>query len=440
MRGNGVPTYRLHRADGRAVVTLDGHDVYLGPHGSDESKAEYRRVIGEWLASGRVPQRANHAALKVNEVILAYWRHAKDHYRKDGEPTSEQHLVRGVLSFVRAPYGATQAVDFGPLQLRAVRELMVKKGWVRRTINGHVGRIRRMFKWAVGMGMLPGSVYHALTAIEPLKRDRTAAKDRPPIRPVAEAGVLAILPHVSRQVATMIQLQLATGMRSGEVVLMRPMDIDRSGPIWIYQPSRHKTEHHGKARSVLIRPADQHLLEPYLERGPDQFMFSPAEAMAELRARRRETRVTPMTPSQAARAPRKSPRKAPGQRYENTSYGRAIAVACKRAGVPHWHPQQLRHAAADRFRDDYGIDLTQALLGHSSVRTTENYAQADLKKTLRVMDSIDRGRLDQGESAAQLKTPPTPAIPDAGRGAPASASGSAGPDVPMNERPRGHAA
>jgi hypothetical protein len=34
------PKYRKHRASGQAVVTLNGHDYYLGPHGTKASKAE----------------------------------------------------------------------------------------------------------------------------------------------------------------------------------------------------------------------------------------------------------------------------------------------------------------------------------------------------------------------------------------------------------------
>jgi integrase len=40
-----------------------------------------------------------------------------------------------------------------------------------------------------------------------------------------------VLPNVSPPVAAMIQLQQLTGMRAGEVVIMRPQDIDRSRPI-----------------------------------------------------------------------------------------------------------------------------------------------------------------------------------------------------------------
>ena len=47
-----VPKYRLHRASGQAVVTVAGHDHYLGPWKSLASRLEYDRRIGEWIAAG----------------------------------------------------------------------------------------------------------------------------------------------------------------------------------------------------------------------------------------------------------------------------------------------------------------------------------------------------------------------------------------------------
>ena len=48
-----LPMYRHHKARNLAVVRLDGRDHYLGPFDSPESHAEYRRLVGEWLASGK---------------------------------------------------------------------------------------------------------------------------------------------------------------------------------------------------------------------------------------------------------------------------------------------------------------------------------------------------------------------------------------------------
>ena len=52
-----VPAYRRHKPSGQAVVTLCGKDHYLGRWNTKASRSEYDRLIGEWLAAGRmIPQ------------------------------------------------------------------------------------------------------------------------------------------------------------------------------------------------------------------------------------------------------------------------------------------------------------------------------------------------------------------------------------------------
>ena len=97
-----------------------------------------------------------------------------------------------------------------------------------------------------------------------------------------------------------------------------------------------------------------------------------------------------MTPSQRARHGRRwtCPKKVPGWRYTKNSYRRAINVACAKAGVPSWHPNQLRHNAATRLRKEFGLEMAQIILGHSSPTTTLIYAEADDAKALDVMGRV----------------------------------------------------
>ena len=53
-------------------MTLHGHDHYLGPHGSEESKREYERLVMEYLASGGGPIVQRGKLLTVEEVVAAY--------------------------------------------------------------------------------------------------------------------------------------------------------------------------------------------------------------------------------------------------------------------------------------------------------------------------------------------------------------------------------
>jgi hypothetical protein len=100
-------------------------------------------------------------------------------------------------------------------------------------------------------------IYQRLLLLPGLRAGKSAAKERPAVRPVDEARALAIVPHVSAQVGAMIKVQLYTGMRSTEVCIMRPRDIDRSVTPWVYTPRFHKTQEHGIAREVPVVEATE---------------------------------------------------------------------------------------------------------------------------------------------------------------------------------------
>ncbi|MDG2130617.1 MAG: hypothetical protein P8K08_21640, partial [Fuerstiella sp.] len=61
------------------------------------------------------------------------------------------------------------------------------------------------------------AVHTALTALVGLRYGRSPATESSPVLPVPDAHIEAVKPQVSRQVWAMIQLQLASGMRPGEV-------------------------------------------------------------------------------------------------------------------------------------------------------------------------------------------------------------------------------
>jgi integrase len=185
--------------------------------------------------------------LTINELMVAYWKHAAQHYLKDGQPTSEQHGIKSALRRLKRVYGHFPAREFGPLKLKSVRRTMIDEWLCRTSVNHHV---ERMFRWAIENELVAPDVFHGLQVVAGLRRGRSEARESDPVKPAPEAFVAAVLPHVSPQVAAMIQLQILTGMRSGEVLIMRPCDLDTSGKLWTYTPERHKTEHHGHERII----------------------------------------------------------------------------------------------------------------------------------------------------------------------------------------------
>lgn len=390
-----LPSYRLHKGSGQAVVTLDGRDHYLGTFGTPESRAEYDRLMVEWLAARRLkpptPDLAGDATpgdITIHELLLAFWRHAERHYRTpSGKASSELGNYRDTIRPLKQLYGFTPAREFSPLKLKALRGTLVASGLNRTTINQRVGRIVRIFKWASSEELVPVAVYRALGTVGGLQKGRTDAKKSEPICPVPDADVDAVRPHVSRQVWAMIELQRLTGMRPGEVCDMRSCDIDVSGNVWVYSPSDHKMAYRGRERRVYLGPRAQAVLRPWLRAETTGYLFSPAEAKVERLAALRAVRKTRVQPSQADRK-KSDPKRLPGARYSARSYHHAVQRACKKAGVPHWHPNQLRHSAATRLRKGFGLDVARAVLGHSSTAVTEVYAQLDGAEASAAMEQV----------------------------------------------------
>lgn len=401
-----IPAYRLHKPKNLAVVRLDGRDIYLGPYGSDSSREQYDRLIAEWLARGRqsLPEAASpvsSAAATVSTIMVAYLQWARTYYRADDGDGKEYVNLTHALRPVRDLYGSFPAAEFGPLALKAVREHMIGvQGLCRTEINKRIGRVRRMFKWAVAQELIPAGVMESLRAVDGLRRGRSEARENPPVRPVDDAHVDAILPLVAAPVAAMIRLQRLTGMRPGEVVQLRPADIDRSRDIWFYSPARHKTDYLGHEKQVVLGPQAQAVLQPFLDRPADAFCFSPQEAESlrnESRAENRRTdRKTKIYPCELrARERRKSAAKQNLAKrvirdsYDVDSYRRAITYAVQKARklgltVEHWHPHQLRHNRATDVRRQFGVEAAQVVLGHTRADVTQIYAERNMKLAERV--------------------------------------------------------
>lgn len=386
MSTHGVPSYRHHKPSGKAVVTLNGRDFYLGQWQSAESKTEYDRRIAEWIANGRMlPYEDQVSDLTIAELCIGFLRHAASYYANDGETTSEYTCLQEAIRPLHELYSLTAVKNFGPLSLKAVRQRMVDKGWCRQHINRQVNRLRRVFKWGVENEVISASVLHALKDVAPLKQGHTSAREAEPIKPVPDEHVDPVLSVVSRQVAAMIALQRLTGARPGEVIQMRPCDIDKSENVWIFRPSKHKTKYRGRNREIYLGPQAQKALAPFLDRAPDSFCFSPAEAEADRHAERRRNRKTPMTPSQQSRVPLKQPRRPKRDRFDVGAYRRAITYGIKKSGVPAWHPNQLRHSCATKTRKEHGLDAAQLILGHKACDITQVYADVDREKAIDIV-------------------------------------------------------
>jgi hypothetical protein len=86
-------TLPFYRRTGQATLTIDGHDHYLGPFDSLESRKKYKRLIdagrarheGDQGSQPRPSSPPQSGTSTINKVMLAYLRHAAAYYK----PTSK---------------------------------------------------------------------------------------------------------------------------------------------------------------------------------------------------------------------------------------------------------------------------------------------------------------------------------------------------------------
>ena len=205
---SGIPTYRLHRPSGQGVVTLNGVDHYLGPHNTPQSKAEYDRIIGEWIARGRrlaSPVESAKAPL-MKEVILGYYGHCVA-----TKPEVEVVKVKAALKPVRELYGDTKASAFNAVSFAAVRNTMVERGLGINTIRGRLSVIKRIIAWGISREMVPDKVLNLIKALEqaePLASGNMGGPKPPKrVKPVSEDHIKAILAHVSPTIRAMVEFR-----------------------------------------------------------------------------------------------------------------------------------------------------------------------------------------------------------------------------------------
>jgi len=294
--------------------------------------------------------------------------------------------------------------------------------------------VRQFFKWCVAEELVASSVYEALRTVPGLQPGRTQAPERKPIQPAETAQIEAALAYMPPPVAALVQLQLLSGARGGELLSLRAEDIDRSGPVWVYRPAQHKNAWRTRLREIFFGPRAIEILRPWLDRFADGPLFSPAAAEANRSTFRSDSRMTPRYASHmrynATRRARLRGRP-PGDQYTGASYRQAIERACARAfplpahlqrkpvqltdgrtrresavewrerigreGLAEvrawremhtWTPHRLRHSAGTAIRREYGIELARIILGHSTAFTTELYAEVDHQQARDVIAKV----------------------------------------------------
>jgi len=253
-----------------------------------------------------------------------------------GNQPKEHHAVQVACGILLGVCGAAFPVEsLLPSHIVAVRETLVREGRTRQGINKVLGHVRRVMRRGCELGLVTPAVLTGCLVVQGLRPGRTPAPESERRLGVDDDVMESTLPHLKPMFRAMVRFQRLTGSRPNEVCRMRWAEIDTSGEVWTYKPTRHKCAWRGQERIIHIGPMAQEILRQwrYLDGLP---VFSPVR----LGGRNKQVECDACT------------------------YCRAVAVACRKAGVPRWSPQDLRKAAAQQARDEFGLEISAALLGH----------------------------------------------------------------------------
>lgn len=363
--------------DRKANGVLRRHTKRFGKEG-EITKKQARALFRRWLDDEFEPRRHKAGetakAYTVKDLTGDYYAYAQGIYRKNGKKTTHIGQVKRAMEQLTEMYGTVPANDLTNPMVAKLRDAILALGHYRDkkltvgTANGRLVIWKQAVKWAREKELVGAVVLADVLAVAPLKRGRCAARETEDVKPVSRADVDATLKVCGQGIRDMVELQWLTGMRPGEVCHLRPCDVLRLKPVWVYTPHTHKTEHKDKKRKIAIGPQAQAILEKYMTRSLSSYCFITAACLFPDGSG--PGRLTSKRPMYTDR------------------YLRFIWHACDLAKVPTWRPNQLRHSWATRMREAFGIEAASDGLGHSSLDITEIYAERSLKRAMEVAKEV----------------------------------------------------
>lgn len=166
-------------------------------------------------------------------------------------------------------------------------------------------------------------------------------------------------------VRDLMELQLLSGARPGELLMLTGEMIDRTSAVWVATLVDHKTAHHGKSRKLFFPAAALPILAKYLDASPRSRLF-PMTRCAYCRGITRGCEAAFGMPDELRR-----PKKGKLTPQELAAV-RESAAKWRKAHC--WSPHWLRHCFITSIRERFGIEAAQVLAGHSSADMTAIYS------------------------------------------------------------------
>lgn len=353
---------RKHVRNGYERTFWNGDWHHLGPAGSKEAADRYKSLLAVWASDAPPPPKTD--TLPLAAVCSQYL----VEQRRDRAGKRELERIEAAVVVLSRLFGAMPASEFKIGHLEEVRRQLASGDWMkvrekwerarhkqpvghcRNQTNLQIRRIRSLFRWAERKGFVPEGRWAHLRTLPCLGPTSPLARDTEPRQPSKLEDVQKVAALCPPAVGTMILLQWYAGTRSEEIRIMRTMDLDTSGEVWVYRPGsdqrfgKHKNAWRGHTREIYFGKECQELLMSWLKLDrPGEYLFAPEGKNVK------------------------------HDHYTKDAYCHAVNRAASKAGLKGLQPYQGRHAAKRRVTRGMNLDAARAFLGQRSLDTTNGY-------------------------------------------------------------------
>lgn len=353
--------------------------IYFGPYNDPLSHQNYNKMKLEWEA-GRLTDVSRPIAssspprITIAELFELFLLSHKGNWAREpnGYCTNAHKYVSALGAL--GHYGDMSAASYSSKLLRQwLQGLGEEHRLARSTINGYLSCVRKVIEWGALNDYIPESVHISVSLVKPLKQGETAAVEHGRRETVDFEVVEQTLEHLYEPAVTVIRILMRTGARPGEVCKMSLSELDTTTypGVWVYSPTHHKNARRGKERHIILHAPEQKLLTAYIKREKIKsgYIF---------------------------RAPRPQAHK-PAPCYTSQMLQASVKRVCRAYNIPYWSPYQIRHSVASQMAREYGVETTRALLGHTSITTTDIYIHRDIDTLIDLASPHRKKRRGKGK-------------------------------------------
>lgn len=329
--------------NGYWYVRIHGKDFYLGRDPKAADKKYLDLLTSEWMPK----KKSKTGKFTLSHVAAVYLEYIEGSVREATYIEVRRHLKKFINFF-----NDCAADMITPVKLSSFFEHLADKGLKLNTVKCYFFNVKSAMRYAQSRNMLAKGQFHDLETVSLPKRIQRGKSVSPPETEVLEL-VLQLLPGMY---ADFLRIEMYTGMRPCEICRMKVGDLKRiSDKVVQYSVQQHKTRWRtGKPLEKFIGPRAFAVLEKYLHgKKSEDHVFQTAKG-------------SPLTTQLVSRK---------------------VWGVCKKHDL-HFFQYQLRHMAGTMVRKEADLESAQAYLGHSSIITSEIYAEVNFDKAIKIAEQF----------------------------------------------------